>query len=124
MSLKDILARGYFPKELPAPFITDNFAELLTSRAVPVVGDFAKNVTKKVKIPKAKICLYTHARGGLLRRKLSICNPVLYYLLSREIDSNWASIIRVAGGSSLAATAPEKKLLAGLLMGGTHREIE
>ncbi|WP_371807630.1 RNA-directed DNA polymerase [Arhodomonas sp. KWT] len=50
-----------------------------------------------------------HARGGLLRRKLSICHPVLYYLLSREVDSNWASIVSVASGSALAATAPDKK---------------
>jgi hypothetical protein len=109
MPLKDILARGYFPKELPAPFITSNFADLLTSGATPLVGDFAKNVTKKAKIPKAKLCRYTHARGGLLRRQLSLCNPVLFYLLSREIDSNWASIVGIAGGTPLAATAPEFK---------------
>lgn len=121
MPLKDILARGYFPKELPAPFITDNFAELLTSSTIPVTGDFAKNVTKKAKIPKAKLCVYTHARGGLLRRKLSICNPVLYYLLSREIESNWTSIVSVAGGSSLAATAPEQKT-TGRAIDGKHSQ--
>lgn len=109
MPLKDILAKGYFPKELPAPFITSDFAELLTSGTIPATSDYAKNITIKANIPKAKLCQYTHARGGLLRRKLSICNPVLFYLLSREIDNNWTSIVSVAGGSSLAATAPEVK---------------
>lgn len=109
MPLKEILARGYFPKELPAPFVTSGFADLLTSTAVPISGDFSKNVTKRARIPKCKLCFYSHARGRLLRRKLSICNPVLFYLLSREIESNWASIVSVAGGSPLAATAPEIK---------------
>lgn len=121
MPLKDILARGYFPKELPAPFITDSFADLLTSNTISVEGHFAKSVTKAAKIPKAKLCLYTHARGGLLRRKLSICNPVLYYLLAREIDSNWASIVNIASGSSLAATAPEQKN-TGRAIDGKHSQ--
>lgn len=109
MSLKNILERGYFPKELPAPFVTTNFADLLTSGVSPLVGDFSKAITQKAKIPKAKLCHYSLARGGLLRRKLSLCNPVLFYLLAREIDSNWATIISIAGGSTLAATAPEYK---------------
>lgn len=75
-------------KELPAPFTTTSFAELMISGTTPSESDFAKNITKKVKLPKAQLCRYTHARHGLLRRKLSICNPVLFFLLSREIDSN------------------------------------
>lgn len=123
MSLNDILSRGYFPKELPAPFITTNFADLLTSETTGVSGDFAKSITKKAKIPKAKLCHYSHARGGLLRRKLSLCNPVLFYLLAREIDSNWAAIIAVAGGTALAATAPERKA-SGRAIDGVHPQSD
>lgn len=123
MPLKDILARGYFPKELPAPFITTNFADLLTSATIPIEGDFRKSVTKKVKFPRARLCNYSHARGGLLRRKLSICNPLYFYLLARELDNNWATIIGKASGSPLAATAPESKT-RGRAIDGKHGHKE
>lgn len=109
MPLKDILERGYFPKELPAPFVTETFSSLLTSGTVTIEGDFAKNITNRTKIPKAKICKYSHARGGLLRRKLSICNPVLFYLLAREIQSNWRVLETATHISKLAATSPVQK---------------
>lgn len=108
MPLHDLLARGYFPKELPAPFITTNFSDLLTADTSTLSGDFTKAVNKSTvkTIPKAKLCHYSLAHGGLLRRKLSLCNPILFYLLAREIDSNWKSIVGIAGVSPLAATAP------------------
>ncbi len=109
MSLKELLSRGYFPKELPAPFITDNYSGLLTSTGT-LPGDFGKKAKKGVKIPTAKACRYSLARGGLLRRQLSICNPVLFYLLSKEITDNWSKILPHVAGTPLAATAPEFKL--------------
>lgn len=108
MSLRDLLYRGFFPKELPAPFQTESFATLLEKTATKP-ADFGKIAKKGVKIPIARTARYSHARGGLLRRHLSISNPVLFYHLSREIADNWKEISTVTSGSPLAATAPEFK---------------
>lgn len=106
MSLIALLARGYFPKELPTPFTTTQFANLVTSTA-PLPGDFAGASPQTV--PKAKAVRYSLARGGLFRRPLSIPNPLHYFLLCREVIQNWALITPLVGGTPLAATTPEFK---------------
>lgn len=118
MKLRELLSRGYFPKELPAPFITNNFSNLLTS-TTPLPGDFGKKAKKGAKIPTAKACRYSLARGGLLRRQLSICNPVLFYLLANEMTDNWSKILPHISGTRLAATAPEFKS-TGRAINGKH----
>jgi hypothetical protein len=108
VSLGDLLARGYFPKELPRPFVTAPFAACVsTAPALP--GDFAKVAAKNNKLPSAQTGTYSLARGGLLRRPLSICNPLHYFLLCKEIIQNWVSINPRVAGTSLSATAPEFK---------------
>ncbi|MGD1155926.1 MAG: RNA-directed DNA polymerase [Terriglobia bacterium] len=115
MTLKDLLARGFFPKELPRPFVTARFADVVTSTgALP--GDFAKTATTGNKLPTAKTGRYSHARGGLLRRPLHICNPLHYFLLCDELTQNWASIGPRVAGTVLSATSPESK--------GTGRAID
>src|SRR5579863_1656740 len=106
MPLHDLLARGYFPKELPTPFVTTSFANCVaTANALP--GDFAKSAAKGNRLPTAQTCMYSLARGGLLRRPLTICNPLHYFLLSKELIHNWVSIKPRVDGTSLSATAPE-----------------
>ena len=105
MSLSDLLERGYFPKELPAPFVTKPFADVV-SRVSPLPEDFGKQVTRNAGIPSAKPTRYSLARGGLLRRQLSLCNPVLFYLLARETIDNWPTLSPHLGGTQLSATAP------------------
>ncbi len=109
MPLRDILERGYFPKELPPPFVTGGFAHLVTSAAT-LPPDFQSNIqAAKPRIPTAKPSRYSHARGGLLRRPLSIPNPILYYLLSREIDLHWGALQPKIGGTPLSSTNPQFK---------------
>ncbi len=118
MSLRDLLARGYFPKELPTPFVTASFAKCVsTAHALP--GDFGKSAANGKKLPAAQACMYSLARGGLLRRPLSICNPLHYFLLSKEIINNWVSIKPRVAGSALSATAPEFKV-KGRAIDGKH----
>ncbi|MDF2627050.1 MAG: hypothetical protein K0R39_881, partial [Symbiobacteriaceae bacterium] len=108
MSLVETLRRGFFPKEMPRPFVTDSFAVLMTTTsALPV--DFGQTATKGAKLPTAKAGRYSHARGGLLRRSLSICNPLHYFLLCKEMLQNWATISPRVAGTSLSATTPEFK---------------
>jgi hypothetical protein len=71
--------------------------------------DFAKKASKGNKLPPALAANYSLARGGLLRRHLSICNPLHYFLLCQEMIQNWASISPQVSGTSLAATTPEFK---------------
>ena len=108
MQLRDLLTRGYFPKELPRPFVTASFARSVTGTGI-LPGDLAKSAAKGNKLPSAQTAIYSLARGGLLRRPLSICNPVHYFLLCKEITQNWASIQPRVAGTALSATTPEFK---------------
>ena len=108
MPLADLLTRGYFPKELPRPFVTAPFATAVTSGA-NLPGDFVKTAARGNNLPTAQTATYSLARGGLLRRPLSICNPLHYFLLCKEMMQNWASIAPRVAGTSLAATTPEFK---------------
>lgn len=105
MALADLLERGFFPKELPRPFNTKSFAHVAAAWSTPP-ADFGKAATKGNKMPSSKLGRYSHARGGLFRRQLSISNPLLYFHLSREVIANWALIAIKAGGTSLSATTP------------------
>ncbi|HAW94496.1 MULTISPECIES: RNA-directed DNA polymerase [unclassified Arsukibacterium] len=114
MELKGLLERGYFPKELPRPFTTTPFAEVMYSWSIlfgssTFLGHFGKPIVKESRIPVAKEVFYSLARGGLQRRQLSICNPILFYLLARELVSHWAEIKPLVSGSKFAATEPEFK---------------
>lgn len=104
-NLQDLLARGYFPKELPPPFTTVSFASHVCT--APRVADFAKTIDQKPKSSKAG--RYSLARGGLLRRPLSICNPVAYFLLCQEIVSSWTEISPFVVGTVISSTHPEEK---------------
>lgn len=120
MALFDLLARGYFPKELPRPFVTMPFARVVTS-APALPGDFAKSASKKNGPRSAKSGRYFHARGGRLRRRLDICNPLLYFHLCREMTQNWSSIRPKVAGTALSATAPVFKTV-GRAIEGKHAQ--
>jgi hypothetical protein len=108
MRLRDLLARGYFPKELPRPFTTTSFAHCVTTkRNLP--GDFAKKTGRAAKLPIGRVGVYSMARGGLQRRILGLCNPLHYFRLCQEIAQNWQIITPRVSGSPFAATAPEFK---------------
>jgi hypothetical protein len=122
MSLRDLLTRGYFPKELPRPFDTASFAKCVsTARNLP--GDFAKTAARGNKLPSAQTGVYSLARGGLLRRPLSICNPLHHFLLCNELIQNWAAIKPRVAGTSVSATTPEFKK-SGRAIDGKHPQSE
>jgi hypothetical protein len=118
VSLIDILARGYFPKELPKPFVTEPFARAVTG-TIALPADWGKSADRKPKIPTGKLERYSLARGGLLRRPLSICNPLHHFLLCKELYTNWPAVMAKANGTPLAATAPELKAV-GRAIDGKH----
>lgn len=126
MELKGILERGYFPKELPTPFNTQSFSEAMNELYTlknknEIPGVFGKPIVKESRIPAAKTAIYSLARSGLQRRQLSICNPVLFYLLAREMVNNWSEIKPCVSGSNFSATEPEYKT-DGRAINGKHSQ--
>ena len=106
MALLDLLERGYFPKELPNPFNTSSFARCVTMHGVTLPASYLINPSTNRSMKKTKGCKYSHARGGLLRRQLTIQNPISQYILSKEIDANWNILLPHIGGTLLSATNP------------------
>ena len=76
---------------------------------VPLPADFSKPVTASSRLPTCKVGRYSHARGGLFRRPLSLCNPVQYYHLCNELTKSWVTIAQHVSGTALSATTPEFK---------------
>ena len=124
MNLKDLIERGYFPKELPPPF---NTQQLATDIAV-ILSDwatvFAENtditastfpLTRnpgeapaifrsrkkdaahnfKLKYTSSKGIVYSISKGKFSRRFLQIPNPKHFALLSEKVANNWAEINNV-----------------------------
>jgi len=107
MALSDILGRGYFPKELPDPFVTAPFAAAVTASGVVLPAGFRRSFAGGYPSSRAaKPVKYSHARAGLLRRQFRVPNPVMHYLLCREIDAHWAALQPHIGGTPLSATNP------------------
>lgn len=106
MPLIDVLERGYFPKELPNPFCTHTFAHVV-SCSTTLPSDFTPVLHGyNPRLQQAKASRYSHARGGLLRRPLSICNPLAFYRLARELDQQWVALTPNIQGTPLSSTNP------------------
>ena len=116
--LIDLLSRGYFPKELPAPFNTRSFASAI-STAATLPADFGKKHGNK--IASAHLGRYSLARGGLFRRPLSICSPLHYFHLCKELSDEWSLISPKVTGTGISATYPELKA-TGRAINGKHSQ--
>lgn len=88
--LKELLEKGYFPSELPAPFTTRDYAAAICDPSLPTTTPY----TYGVKGPKynSKCAVFNLARRGKLRRVLSIPNPINYYHSAKSISDNWVDI--------------------------------
>jgi len=95
-----ILARGYFPKELPPAFYTDQFAQ------------FARTATGRATLahPPAKLSTspirYRVARVGLVHRDFRIAHPQSFYTLTRLIARNFSKLLKLSGRSSFSRSRP------------------
>lgn len=116
--IKDILTRGYLPKELPNPFTSSSFADVVTASnaTLPSQYKFNRHTRNTGGLPKSKPAKYSLGRGGLLRRSLSVPNPVNQYALTAEICENWSDLQSNISGTTLSATRP--------VLSGTGRAIQ
>ncbi|HVD99041.1 MAG TPA: RNA-directed DNA polymerase [Cytophagaceae bacterium] len=80
MELKKMLSLGYFPKELPLPFYTEDFANFIHDKIV-LNRSFV-----------SRPCTHNLARPGNQRRVLSISHPQNFCNLAKVISDNWTSI--------------------------------
>lgn len=96
LNLVELLARGYFPKELPPPFSTRDFATACSGLSAP-------RPTKQRWTTPATLNL---ARPGSLRRQLSIPNPFSQLELSTQIVDGWTDIDAHLKKSKLSMSRP------------------
>jgi hypothetical protein len=101
LTLIDLLAKGYFPIELPPPFSTTAYAQALAAPGVaPPTAVFAT--------PPRYSPSYRHnlVRAGGLRRNLGIPNPKHFFRLATHVVDHWPALAAQAGTSPFSLTTP------------------
>lgn len=99
--LEKILSKGYFPKELPAAFNTESFGGVIGSKINELPDLFRKGGHVSVS------AIHNSSRPGLLRRKLSIPNPINMFRISNTLSSNWQDIEQLVNSSPISLTTPQ-----------------
>ena len=97
--LVDMLAKGYFPKEIPPPFTTTPFANFIQANPT-YYPDPA------VKYGPTKLVRHHLAQVGRNRRILSIPNPINFLRLVMALDANFADVFRLANSSPISVSKP------------------
>lgn len=100
--LATILARGYFPKELPPPFNTKLFGAFAETAPAVFHLDTSKKGLKGNLVSRPAI--HNLARTGTLRRKLTIPNPVNQYQVARALAEGWAELKALCKQSPISLT--------------------
>ncbi len=98
LTLRALLARGYFPPELPPPFTTNSFA-VAVARAN---DDLLPEPFTKRQSDWCDLTVYSLSRPGSLRRRLGIVNPIAYFRLARFIVTHQTTLLRKASSSKLS----------------------
>jgi Reverse transcriptase (RNA-dependent DNA polymerase) len=108
----DLLARGYFPKELTPPFNTVDFANRVVGHVGPIPSHFTKS-------RRARLCTYNFSRIGRIRRPLGIPNPIPQYALTVLVAKQWKRIERLINRSSISFSKPVVAVDRALVPGDT-----
>lgn len=98
--LKDLIEKGYFPKELVPAFNTKSLAAILDSQILPNMDSYTAQY---------KTSLYSKhniARAGRSRRVLAIPNPLQQIKLSKTIVDNWIELENFINQSQLSLSRP------------------
>lgn len=107
-----LLARGYFPKELPPAFFTELFAKFATTkigRSTIAKYKPAGNFTECVK--------YQLARPGLDRRELRTPHPASFAGLAELTAKHFGRLLKRASSSTISRSRP-------VYATGRHRSIQ
>lgn len=101
LTLKNLLSKGYFPRELPPAFTTGGFAKA----AVGPKGGLVSGLTSGPHF--AEMCVHNMVRSGGLRRHLGLPNPVHFARLAEFVVKNWTQLQQSASRSPFSLTKPD-----------------
>ncbi len=88
-------------KEIPPPFTTRYYSKVLADPNLALPQAFTSR--KKA----GKLCFHDVARGGILRRRLALPNPIIYYNLCEKITGNWSTIESTIRRSRISKSHPK-----------------
>jgi hypothetical protein len=97
-SAVSLLTRGYFPRELPPPFTTEDFGALVAGhrQQLPALGNNARTPCVS----------HNLARPGSLRRPLKIPNPAHHLVVAEEIEAQWPQLVARFRAAHLSVSVP------------------
>ncbi|WP_404363045.1 RNA-directed DNA polymerase [Corallococcus coralloides] len=101
--LHHLLAKGYFPQEVPACFTTELLASALLNQPSNLPTIWTQAQTKP---PTLQLMHHDLARAGTLRRRLSIPHPVAHFALSSAIDKSWKELSTQINQSPISKSKP------------------
>jgi len=96
-----LLRRGFFPKELPPVFTSENFADFIKLHDDLNIGSELADKTVM-----SRPAIHNLARPGQMRRKLQIPNPLNFLQLATILDQNWQTVEGHLQKSRLSASKP------------------
>lgn len=107
LRVEDLLGKGYFPKELPPPFTTVNFAEKYSQIKIAYQEQIEAARRENNNKDSYSMCVnFSIPKVGFSRRVLSIPNPLHQSILSQSICDHWDDIQNIYSQSSLSASKP------------------
>ena len=99
-----IIKKGYFPRELPPPFTTISYGDLIDKKA----SGFPQDYNGAIKPPFMSLnSVHNLARVGALRRKLCIPNPVNYLHLAQQLSADWSALDTHCKKSIFSMSTPD-----------------
>lgn len=104
--LSTLLAKGYFPKELPPPFSTASFAHKIAA-VEALWAAYEAGLTKEEKKkypPVSRYARFDMARKGHSRRMLAVPNPVNQFLLTKVIAERQGEFETLFASSRISLT--------------------
>ena len=116
MNTYELLARGYLPKELPPPFTSESLATAVRANSQNLPTNFSCTPGNQGNV-SSRPAVHNLVRVGILRRKLSIPNPINYFQLADVIDTNRQALLQHVTSSKLSLTTPHTTL-------GSQRAID
>lgn len=97
--LTDLLAKGYFPKELPPSFSSQGFTSRIQATFAALPHGFDDP-------PPARLCSYSLPKAGGLRRRLAIPNPVPHFPFCALLDAKWPNLQHHLTSSGFSLSTP------------------
>ena len=103
VTVLELASKGYFPKELPPPFTTKPFGNLLSNFQGQTPPGFALKFSNPT---VTRHSIHNLTRSGLVRRQLSIPNPINFFQIASLLESNWSALVPSWYSSTLSLSKP------------------